>query len=164
MPRLITTLQPPQQAVPIDTVESFPNNSVDLSKATLRVMSKHLRQPLTPHEKSRISQCLQTTHDGGTWRSWRLRAPESPGADLDGQIFVILDQLTPDLAAWQHLAENYRLDLFVGLFMESRNRGVEISPASMQALASRGILLGLDIYGPAAETGGVRSDEPEAEG
>jgi hypothetical protein len=130
-------------------VESYPNNSVDLSKATLRVMSKHLSQPLTPHEKSRISQCLQTIHDGGTLRSWSLRAPESPGADLDGQISLILDQLTSDLMVWQHLAENYRLDMFVGLFMESRNRGVEISPASMQALASRGILLGLDIYGPA---------------
>lgn len=77
---------------------------------------------------------------------------------------MILNQLTPDLAAWQCLAENYRLDLFVGLFMESRNRGAEISPASMQALASRGVVLGLDIYGPVGEASDESADLPEAEG
>lgn len=151
-----------QQPVPIDTPQYCPSNSVDLSKASLRVMAKQRGLILTPEERLGISASLQTTHDGGTGRIWCLKAPESRGADLDGQISVILDQLTPDLAVWQCLAGNYRLDLFVGLFMESLNRGVEISPASMQALASRGILLGLDIYGPVGEASDESADLPDA--
>lgn len=119
---------------------------------SLRVMAMKGCGPLSSDDKARISKCLQTTHDGGSGRGWSLRAPECQGADLDSQVQHILGQLTKDLAAWQSLRTCYRIDLFVGLFMESLNRGVTLLPTSMQALASRGILLGLDIYGPVGES------------
>ena len=38
------------------------------------------------------------------------------------------------------------MDLFTGLFLEAMNRGIRLSPNTMQKLSSRGIELGFDIY------------------
>src|SRR5262249_39835996 len=54
--------------------------------------------------------------------------------------------LSKDLSIWRSLAK-YRPNLFVGLFLQESNEGIEISPQSLSLLAERGIMLGLDIYG-----------------
>ncbi|MBN2703048.1 MAG: hypothetical protein JXR23_02460 [Pontiellaceae bacterium] len=45
------------------------------------------------------------------------------------------------------LTERFQVDLFTGLFLEANNRGLTISPHSMEQLGERGIELALDIYG-----------------
>lgn len=77
--------------------------------------------------------------------SWIVTAePREPG-DLDAQVEELLEPLTKDLSIWRSLGK-YRPDLFVGLFLQDSNEGLEISAHSLHLLAERGILLGLDIY------------------
>jgi hypothetical protein len=76
---------------------------------------------------------------------WMLRAePRVPG-DLETQIKEVLSQLTDDPKIWRGL-KKYRPNLFVGLFMEEGNEGIEISAECLAMLGERGISLGLDIY------------------
>ena len=79
---------------------------------------------------------------------WSLFAAEQEPGDLDHQVWEILDQLTDNLAVWHELADNYHIDLFCGIFMESGVEGISLSPESLQMLGERKILLGLDIYAP----------------
>ncbi len=60
----------------------------------------------------------------------------------------LLGGLNPDLSVWQALSSRFRIDLFCGWFMGGWNEGVEIAPATLQALGDRGIRLGIDLYGP----------------
>lgn len=77
---------------------------------------------------------------------WSLRATELEPADVDAQIKEILDRLPADLSVWQYITGEYRIDLFCGWFLGNYNEGISISPESMIALGSRGILLDMDIY------------------
>ena len=79
---------------------------------------------------------------------WRLEATEKVPGDLDGQISEILDQLTDNIDSWVELADNYKIDLFCGLFMHVWMEGISISAESMFKLGQRKIEIGLDIYGP----------------
>jgi hypothetical protein len=81
---------------------------------------------------------------------WSRRVRPSPSADwdLDGAITELLDQLPNDPAVWRGLAERFKLDVFCGLFMSHDNQGAELRPTTLQALAERGLVLDLDIYGP----------------
>ncbi len=94
--------------------------------------------------KSRIART-------GSW-SYALERRE-PG-DLDDQIQKLFGALVDDLSVWRALAAKYEPDLFVGLFMNERNEGLELSVRSLETLSARGVRLGLDIYGP-----GERADE-----
>ena len=114
--------------------------SVELSKIALRVHC--------PETDRGIVAALLDSTGTESHRTWRLRAPDSVGADLDGQIDWIFSQLTPDLGRWNQVSRQYRIDLFCGLFLERQNRGVSLAPHTMAAVAARGISLGFDIYGP----------------
>ncbi|WP_233496888.1 DUF4279 domain-containing protein [Dyella sp. AtDHG13] len=77
---------------------------------------------------------------------WRLQVQRAEPEDLAGQIDELLGVLTDDMAAWAAVRETCRINLFVGLFMNSSNNGVSLSPAHLLALGERGIELGLDVY------------------
>lgn len=77
---------------------------------------------------------------------WRLQVERTEPEDLPGQIDELLGALTDDMAAWATVRETCRIDLFVGLFMNSGNHGLSLSPALLLALGERGIELGLDVY------------------
>jgi hypothetical protein len=79
--------------------------------------------------------------------AWILRADRREPGDLDGQIDEIFSKLTDELSVWRDLA-GYRPDLFVGLFLEQSNEGIELHGKSLSLLADRGVRLGLDVYGP----------------
>jgi hypothetical protein len=79
--------------------------------------------------------------------AWILRADRREPGDLDGQIDEIFSKLTHDLSIWRDLA-GYRPNLFVGLMLEQPNEGIELSGRSLSLLADRGLVLGLDVYGP----------------
>ena len=81
---------------------------------------------------------------------WHLHTSDTEPEDLDGQVAELLGRLTCDLSVWADLSSRFNVDLFCGWFMQQGNEGVEISPATLKALGERGIILGLDIYGPEA--------------
>ncbi|HEX4505917.1 MAG TPA: DUF4279 domain-containing protein [Alphaproteobacteria bacterium] len=78
--------------------------------------------------------------------SWIVRVGRREPGDLDAQVEQLLSPLSNDLSIWQGLGK-YRPNLFVGLFLEESNEGIEISAHTLSLLAERGILLGLDVYG-----------------
>lgn len=79
---------------------------------------------------------------------WRLRATVCQPEDLDGQVSELLDQLSDDPDVWNNLASRFKMDLFVGFFLQDTNEGCVVSPETLHKLGQRGIALGLDIYGP----------------
>lgn len=78
--------------------------------------------------------------------SWRLNAQEREPGDLDAQIRELLGGLTTDLSIWRDLSARFRSRVFCGLFMRDSNEGLEIGPATLAELGSRGLQLSLDIY------------------
>jgi hypothetical protein len=83
-----------------------------------------------------------TAHTG----QWHLKASDREPEDLDGQVQELLGKLTQDLKVWAALAQQFQIDLFCGLFMQSDNEGATLSPDTLAALGNRGIKLSLDIY------------------
>ena len=79
---------------------------------------------------------------------WRLVASEQRPENLDAQIEELLGKLSNDLDIWQEIGSKFSVDLFVGLFMNVSNEGMELSSSSLKKLGDRGILLGMDIYDP----------------
>ena len=84
--------------------------------------------------------------------SWRLSAAKQAPGNLDAQIDEILSKLSSDISVWKKVTERYRADLFCGLFLNGGNEGLTISAKSLAALGSRGIEMGLDIYGGGSDT------------
>lgn len=80
--------------------------------------------------------------------SWLYGVERREPGDLDAQVEELFSALTADLSVWRPLAEKYKPDLFVGLFMKESNEGIEVSAHCMEILAARGVSLSLDIYGP----------------
>lgn len=77
--------------------------------------------------------------------SWIANVARREPGDLDGQLEELLSPLTKDLSVWRSL-DRYRPDLFVGMFLQESNEGIEISADSLLALAERGIRLAIDVY------------------
>ena len=129
--------------------------AVDRSTMTLRVMAKggHLAV-----DKAEISRLLGCDAVQGNARHWSLAVPVSEGSDLDSQASRILSRLSQDIRIWTALSQNYRVDIFCGLFLERDNRGVSLSPTTMAELGRRGISLGFDIYAP--DDGSHQSPDP----
>ena len=132
---------------------------VSKSKATLRVIGDSLvpdditRMLGTRPTKSQIKgQSLPTkTPDRSRIAkrgSWHLSAAPSEPSNIDQQVKDLLEMLTDDLSVWDTLRNDYRVDMFCGLFMKEFNEGMTLSPGTLKLLADRGIDLDLDIYGP----------------
>lgn len=66
--------------------------------------------------------------------------------DVSGGVTKLLAGLPSDLALWQSLTNAYRVDIFCGVFLETDNRGFEISPEVSRLLADRNLKIGFDIY------------------
>ena len=128
------------------------------SAARLRIFGDDLQ----PSEISRLLSCKPTKaqvkgdvvrYASGRERTakvggWWLEAPRAEPGDLDGQIRWLISQVSDDISIWQHLTTSYDVDVFCGLFMQSHNDGLSISPETMLSVGKRGIEIALDIYGP----------------
>lgn len=79
---------------------------------------------------------------------WRLDAEVVESEKLGQQVSEPLRRTTADLGVWQAPSDCFRVDLFCGWFMSGSNEGVEISPETMIALGTRGIVLPVDIDSP----------------
>ena len=78
--------------------------------------------------------------------SWQLESSLEPGIALEQHINTLLDKVTSDLSVWTELAVRFGMDLYCGLFLDSWNRGLELSPETLQRITERHLTLGLDIY------------------
>lgn len=68
--------------------------------------------------------------------------------DINAQVVALLNSLSSDMAVWRRLTENFRVDLFCGLFLEEANRGIELEVETMRMLVDRRLKIGFDIYAP----------------
>jgi ribosomal protein L19 len=111
----------------------------------LRVMAKVRGDDADKDEVTRLLGCES---DREKLKGWCLHAPEKEGADLDSQVDWILGRVSRDFEVWKRVTDEYRVDLFVGLFLERPNRGISLSAKTMTELGARGIEMGFDIYAP----------------
>jgi hypothetical protein len=132
--------------------------TVAKSSATLRITGDALdptaisillgHAPTVAHSKGEeLVGKVSGTRRVAKFGIWRLEAGDRVPADLDAQIRELLSRLTADLAVWKHISSAYSVDLFCGLFLESGNEGISLSPWSLEQLAARRIEVGFDIYG-----------------
>ena len=84
--------------------------------------------------------------------TWRLAAERCEPENFDAQVKQLLSKLSSDLAVWAALRAKYHLEIFSGLFMNESNEGFVISAETLQALGTRGIEIGFDIYSPTRES------------
>jgi hypothetical protein len=66
--------------------------------------------------------------------------------NLDSAITALLADLPDDPAIWDRLTNEYRADVFCGLFMGAQNQQAELRPATLARLTERQLSLALDIY------------------
>jgi hypothetical protein len=52
------------------------------------------------------------------------------------------------MEVWRSLTEQFEVDLFCGLFLETTNRGLELPASLVSALGNRNLRIGFDIYAP----------------
>ncbi len=128
------------------------------SVATLRIIG----DDLNPDEISSLLECEPTyattkgqiiVSKSGRERvaksgGWDIDAPSSEPENLDRQVSFILEKLNKDLKVWGKLKFKYKMDLFCGLFMNTSDEGLTISPKTLEELGRRGIELGLCLYAP----------------
>lgn len=127
------------------------------SQAILRVFG----DTLVPEEVSKLLGCEPTTSERkgaeivgpktGRVRIartglWSLQATRTEPEDLSEQIDELLRKLTDDMQAWTKIRETCRIDLFVGLFMDSGSNGLSVLSKDLLALGGRGIELSIDVY------------------
>jgi hypothetical protein len=70
---------------------------------------------------------------------WLLEASRKEPEDLNAQVAEILSRLTQDIAVWRAITQEFEVDLYCGLFMETTNNGLCLSASTLAALGDRGI-------------------------
>jgi hypothetical protein len=80
--------------------------------------------------------------------TWKLESTLPATAEPEWQLWDIFDRTTQDLRMWRRLTKRFKADLTFGIFLDTSNRGFELSPEVMRAVARRGLRVGFDIYAP----------------
>jgi len=94
--------------------------------------------------------------------AWIITSGDRTPEAIDDQLVELFSQLTQDLSVWSSLTSRYDADVFCGLFMEESNEGFSLKPSTLQALASRDLEIGFDIYDPGDEEDD-NSRDPQSE-
>ena len=81
---------------------------------------------------------------------WQLRAPEA-SESFESRVVALLALLPSPGTVWKALNQQFESDLSVGYFMERTNEEFLVTAKIVNALATRGIALYLDIYDPAKD-------------
>jgi len=139
------------RAAPVDTV--WFGGPVDNCKLSLRIYGEELVPTKVtaalghrPTQSWRKGDPLPSGPRVRQKSAWFLEAPEKKKGEIDKQIAWIFSRLTSDARVWKRLGREYKMDLNAVIYMESWNRGLSISPASMDAISRRDLSLGFDIY------------------
>jgi hypothetical protein len=81
---------------------------------------------------------------------WQLRAPKG-SESFESRVVDLLSLLPNPGTVWEVINQQFESDLSVGYFMERTNEEFLITAKVVNALATRGIALYLDIYDPAKD-------------
>jgi len=81
----------------------------------------------------------------GMW-SICLRREQTAERDVGVAVGVLLDRVSASAEAWQQARADAQARIFVGLTLDTFNRGFELSTDLMRRLADFGLRLGFDIY------------------
>jgi len=81
----------------------------------------------------------------GKWSIHLLRE-QTDEWDLEAAIDSILDRITVSDDVWQLILSKAKARVFVGLTLDTRNRGFGLSSAVLRRLAAHEIQLDFDIY------------------
>lgn len=85
----------------------------------------------------------------GVW-SYALIEEADTGDELDDAIAVLLSRFPTDPELWRSLGERHDLGVSCSLYVSGDGQGTDLAPATLAALASRGLTLSLDVFTPAA--------------
>lgn len=126
--------------------------------AETRVSLRIFGDALDPDEISRLLGCsaskvaMKGDRRGSGFiertTRWTLDRDRFAPDDLDKKLRDLLASVSDDPQIWLDLHQRFDVDVFAGLFMTEGNEGVNLEPATMEALSRRGLSLGLDIYAP----------------
>jgi len=80
--------------------------------------------------------------------SWRLMlAPTTTDEwDCGEAMMLVMKRLPTDANVWRSLTQRFSVVFFVGLSMDSVNKGFSMSPDVMSYLGARGIRVDFDVY------------------
>jgi hypothetical protein len=78
--------------------------------------------------------------------SWLLKGKLDSSIELEKQVKELMKIVTGDISVWHDLTNRFQLDISCSLFLESINRGFELSSELMKYLSDRKINIGFDIY------------------
>ena len=81
-------------------------------------------------------------------RGWRIRwlSTDTDEWDVDVAIGDLMQALNSDIATWQSLSSQFRVELSIKLSMRTQNKGFCLSPGTMRYLGDRHIEAGFDVY------------------
>ena len=125
--------------------------SLTLTHPTLSAAELGTVLPVRPDHQGTVGEPRQTPKGGplpGTYKEsfWRHSFATPPDANLEGLIARLADSLAPTLP--RLLSGGGKARLFIGLFLQQENIGLELSPELMSQCGALSISLGFDIYGP----------------
>jgi hypothetical protein len=144
--------------------------SIPRSAVSLRIIGDSLDPEeitaalqIQPSNATRKGQTV--VHEGISGKAptgvWLFKLQDGQVNEIDDQIRLILSMISGNLETWQHLSERFTTELFVGVFLTSRNQGFEISPSTMKAIIEKKLRIAFDIYytGSTSDTGGKASEK-----
>ena len=77
---------------------------------------------------------------------WYLDAGTREGASLADSISSLLSKIDVDASVWRSLAERFKCELFIGVFLRSANQGFSITPDLLRTIVERHLRLAFDVY------------------
>ncbi len=112
---------------------------------------------VVPHVAQRKGVWLTTRNEHGRMTEfgmWSivLRREDTTEWDIEAAIGMLLDRIPATIEAWHSARANARARIFVGLTIDTSNRGFGLSPDLMGRLAEFGLDLDFDIYNEQADT------------
>ena len=78
--------------------------------------------------------------------SWIAKVKVRQPGDLNAQILTLLGPTPAESDVWEKIHARFQCDLFAGIFMQTSNCGLTLSPEASSAMSLRRLPLHLDIY------------------
>lgn len=130
---------------------------ISLTTATLRISGNNLDPenitntlggfPTLSRRKGDVIRSKNGHERIAAFGQWHISVPKMEPGNLDFQVNEILDGLSSNIDDWILVANNYKVDMFCGLFMGQEMEGITLEPDTLYKLGQRRITLDLDIYG-----------------
>jgi len=138
--------------------------NVDNATVSLTIMGRDLDPDAVtalldcaPTRSFRAGDVRSTRTSNQRWQhgGWILETTLNRQADLGAQIVDILDQVTEDVTAWQQITGRFSARISCGIFMERENEGFGLDPDVLARMATCGLPIDFDLYGPTQDDEGM---------